>query len=95
MIKFSPRPYQDLIINHKIDILSRNNWSGMGKADRLKDRGVCCERGIVICALRITLLSNLGYRPALHIPPRASNDVVGGRLENRKYSTLKLLFKQT
>ncbi|VAK82427.1 SNF2 family N-terminal domain [Enterobacter hormaechei] len=31
MIKqFTPRPYQDLIINHEIDILRCNIWAGMG-----------------------------------------------------------------
>ena len=27
---FTPRPYQDLIINHEIDILRCNIWAGMG-----------------------------------------------------------------
>ena len=29
-IIFTPRPYQDLIINHEIDILRCNIWAGMG-----------------------------------------------------------------
>lgn len=27
---FSPHPYQDLIINHQIDIMRCNIWAGMG-----------------------------------------------------------------
>ena len=27
---FTPRPYQDLIINHEIDTLRCNIWAGMG-----------------------------------------------------------------
>lgn len=29
-VQFIPRPYQDLIINHEIDILRCNIWAGMG-----------------------------------------------------------------
>ncbi|WP_187362778.1 hypothetical protein [Raoultella terrigena] len=28
---FTPRPYQDPIINHEIDIQRCNIWAGMGK----------------------------------------------------------------
>lgn len=28
---FTPRPYQDLILSHEIDIKRSNVWAGMGK----------------------------------------------------------------
>lgn len=56
---FTPRPYQDLIINHEIDILRCNVWAGMGMGKTVA----------TLTALEDLFMSGSENRPALVLAP--------------------------
>ena len=56
---FSPHPYQDLIINHQIDIMRCNIWAGMGMGKTVA----------TLTALEDLFMAGAETRPALVLAP--------------------------
>ncbi|HCP5333231.1 TPA: ATP-dependent helicase, partial [Escherichia coli] len=56
---FTPRPYQDLIINHEIDIMRGNIWAGMGMGKTVA----------TLTTLEDLFMAGAETRPALVLAP--------------------------